>query len=214
MSDDDVDRSVSGPEDDEDVGYMLPNGRPSTINAKASNSSNSYHQDSNHRTASSTIYDRHASGPSFSSGVSNPGSSRITSANLPISNQSSQYQHSQHLTAPSSQGGIPPFASPYGASPSSATAKESFLNYFFGGADMVNGNQIGSNHGSHRASTGDHRNDVGRDRADNPLAGRRGLEGNAAAFDMKSLDKHLEAVSKFHLLLLYDRLMFAIVSGF
>jgi hypothetical protein len=34
----------------------------------------------------------------------------------------------------------------------------------------------------------------GRDRGDNPLSGRRGLEGNAAAFDMKSLDKHLEAV--------------------
>lgn len=36
---------------------------------------------------------------------------------------------------------------------------------------------------------------MGRDRDDNPLSGRRGLEGNAAAFDMKSLDKHLEAAS-------------------
>lgn len=28
-------------------------------------------------------------------------------------------------------------------------------------------------------------------RSDNPLAGRKGLEGSAAAFDMKSLEKHM-----------------------
>lgn len=34
-----------------------------------------------------------------------------------------------------------------------------------------------------------------RDHKPNPMAGRTGLEGNSAAYDMKSLDKHLEAVS-------------------
>lgn len=29
---------------------------------------------------------------------------------------------------------------------------------------------------------------------ENPLMGRKGLEGNAAAFEMKSLEKHLEPV--------------------
>lgn len=43
------------------------------------------------------------------------------------------------------------------------------------------------------------------ERDDNPLSGRRGLEGNAAAFDMKSLDKHLEAVSGRPLLLMRTR---------
>lgn len=36
--------------------------------------------------------------------------------------------------------------------------------------------------------------DLSEIRSDNPLAGRRGFEGSAAAFDMKSLDKHLDAV--------------------
>ena len=48
--------------------------------------------------------------------------------------------------------------------------------------------------------------DIGAAKGDNPLSGRRGLEGNAAAFDMKSLDKHLEAVSTLSsLLFLFTR---------
>lgn len=35
-----------------------------------------------------------------------------------------------------------------------------------------------------------------REHKPNPMAGRTGLEGNSAAYDMKSLDKHLEAVSR------------------
>lgn len=155
MSDDDADRSVSSPEDDDDRAYIVPNGRPSTSKPIP---------DPKHRSTSSTIHDR----SSFAA------PSRPTAPS------------SAHLAVAQSGGGIPPFASPYGASPSSASAKESFLNYFFGGSEMgVPGQR------SERLSLPD----IGKERGDNPLSGRRGLEGNAAAFDMKSLEKHLEAVS-------------------
>lgn len=64
---------------------------------------------------------------------------------------------------------------------------------------MANGGaeQMG---GSRRADGRLPLSDLRSERGDNPLSGRRGLEGNAAAFDMKSLDKHLEAVSPFLLL--------------
>ncbi|KAK4703359.1 dynamin 1-like protein, partial [Phenoliferia sp. Uapishka_3] len=166
------DRSESGPEDEPDMsGFVIPNGRPSTSKVP----------DVKHRSTSSTIHDRAASGPQFSS------NNKSRTQNIPA-------QASSHLGVTNGGnhhgGGIPPFASPYGANPSSASAKESFLNYFFGGSEM--------NPGNSRAGPGSALPDYGRDRAergDNPLAGRRGLEGNAAAFDMKSLDKHLEASS-------------------
>ena len=69
-------------------------------------------------------------------------------------------------------------------------AKESFLNYFFGGQNGGTTLPVVPTHQSRRS-------DVGVQRSDNPLAGRKGLEGTAAAFDMKSLEKHmLEPVSE------------------
>lgn len=153
---------------------MIPNGRPSTSKVP----------DVKHRSASNTIHDRSASGPQFA--TANNGKVARTQNMPPPSNAGAS-----HLSA-SNGGGIPPFASPYGASPSSASAKESFLNYFFGGSEM--------NPGNSRAGPGSLPDFGGRgERGDNPLSGRRGLEGNAAAFDMKSLDKHLEAVRALNL---------------
>lgn len=155
MSEDDPDRSVSGPEDEDELGAVMTNGR-----------STGKSTDPRHRSASSTIHDRSTSGPNFS---------LPTRGNISPSGA--------HLSAGTPLGSVPAFASPYGASPSSASAKESFLNYFFGGSEM---SAIGG-----RSSLPD----IGRGaRSENPLAGRKGHEGSAAAFDMKSLDKHLEAV--------------------
>lgn len=174
-SDDD---GTSGPEDDEDVGFIVPNGRAP---AKA---------DLKHRSASSSIHDRNLSSVNFAATSNSRPSSAAnntpfhhgpTPTNAFASNSSNGHSSPHHLTV----GGIPPFASPYGASPSSASAKESFLNYFFGESEM---SSPGSSMRTRSALP-----EIGH-KGDNPLSGRRGLEGNAAAFDMKSLDKHLEAV--------------------
>jgi len=78
-----------------------------------------------------------------------------------------------------------------------SSAKESFLTYFFGGNPVGSvGGLAGGSHGgggdmahAHAATRGGA--EFGQA---NPLSGRKGLEGNAAAFEMKSLDKHLEPV--------------------
>lgn len=186
-SDDDADRSTSGPDDDEENGgYIVANGRGGH-NARS---------DPKARSTSSTIHDRSRNGPDFGGIPANN-----ASQHLQQSSSSQQHSRGNHSSSPSSssnhllapQGGIPPFASPYGASPSSSTAKESFLNYFFGGSEM---NPNGDSRGGQRGLPDMRGAGQGRaERDDNPLSGRRGLEGNAAAFDMKSLDKHLEAVS-------------------
>ncbi|GAA99177.1 uncharacterized protein L969DRAFT_47175 [Mixia osmundae IAM 14324] len=67
------------------------------------------------------------------------------------------------------------------------TAKDSFLNYFFGGQAAQHNAAVSRPRSAPGYGDFDHH------RADNPLTGRRGLEGSAAAFDMKSLEKHLEA---------------------
>lgn len=170
---------------------MIPNGRPSTVPTS---------KDPKHRSASSTIHDRRSDGPSFATSSNGDPSLHHTNSS-PSAHQYQQQQTlnplSSHHLAPSN-GGRPPFASPYGSSPSSSSAKESFLNYFFGGSEgmaMASGSAhqgmgaSGSGHGGRMSS------ESGAERGDNPLSGRRGLEGNAAAFDMKSLEKHLEPVS-------------------
>lgn len=68
------------------------------------------------------------------------------------------------------------------------------LNYFFGGAGP-NGLPMAAN--SNRGPRSGSLPDLTEERSDNPLAGRRGLEGNAAAFDMKSLNRHIEPVRGF-----------------
>ncbi|CAL1714003.1 unnamed protein product [Somion occarium] len=96
-----------------------------------------------------------------------------------------------------------------GSSPHSGTAKETFLNYFFGqngpgplgaGAGVVE--RSGANAVATTVSTTTTITPVGRDLYGSDaalqsglMAGKRNLEGNNAAFDMKSLGKHIEAIS-------------------
>ncbi|KAI5475490.1 dynamin GTPase [Pseudohyphozyma bogoriensis] len=157
----DGEKETSGPDDDDETGYVVPNGRPSTSKLLP---------DPKHRSASSTIHDRQSA---LSALKPNATPRSITPTN--------------HLAPPSGGGGIPPFASPYGVSPSSASAKDSFLSYFFGGSEMPS---LQAGRANERGALPDISR---RERGDNPMSGRKGLEGNAAAFDMKSLDKHLEA---------------------
>lgn len=215
-AEDEDSHSTSGPDDDEDPssGYLVPNGRPSGAGHEKS------------RSTSSTVHDRSKNGPNFHTIPTNSQNNSSAPSSSILSNSYSQGQHqshpssassvaasraypASHLTSPSS-----PFAhNPYGSqggqggggagnvsrdSNNPHSAKESFLNYFFGGADP---------HLSGPASVGAHPgrivgqspmsgggNGQGRE---NPLHGRKGLEGNAAAFEMKSLEKHLEPVCSF-----------------
>jgi len=88
---------------------------------------------------------------------------------------------------------------------SSSSARETFLNYFFGqnGPGPIAGSSLDRSHAAGSSETGIV--PVGRDisGADSTLssglmAGKRGLDGNSAAWDMKSLGKHIEAVSPRH----------------
>lgn len=105
---------------------------------------------------------------------------------------SSRHQHSQshrHSIAHS-----PPTGST-GQSPTSA--RETFLNYFFGqnGLGPITGSSLERSHGQQHVPIG---RDTSRADASAPsglMAGKRSLDGNNAAFDMKSLGKHIEAVS-------------------
>ncbi|PWN54214.1 hypothetical protein IE53DRAFT_383239 [Violaceomyces palustris] len=81
-------------------------------------------------------------------------------------------------------------------------ARDTFLNYFFGGASGMPvggaapaGGLVGNfpSAGSQTSLMQEYGSASLRERKPNPMAGRTGLEGNSAAYDMKSLDKHLEA---------------------
>ena len=85
-----------------------------------------------------------------------------------------------------------------GPSSSPHTARETFLNYFFGqnGPGPIGGSSLERSHAGLAPTP------TGRDVsiADSPgptglMAGRRALDGNNAAYDMRSLGKHIEAVS-------------------
>ncbi|PWN28392.1 hypothetical protein BDZ90DRAFT_278762 [Jaminaea rosea] len=119
-----------------------------------------------------------------------------------------------HDSAPSqSQRGDPPSHILRGAPPphQSPAPRESFLDYFFGGASGApgsssagavpglgpatpahRGNILGDlhGHGSSHHHSSHHSRSASSSYKTNPMAGR---EGSSAAYDMKSLDKHLEA---------------------
>ncbi|GAA5898930.1 hypothetical protein JCM5296_004420 [Sporobolomyces johnsonii] len=174
-SDDDASHAGSGPDDDDEPstasGYIVPNGRPSTRQASLTHPSTGVPGlPEKHRAASSTIHDRAKNGPAFAN--------------------SAAPKYPQQNVSPSPFPGHP---NPYvqSAGDRHASAKESFLNYFFGGSDLSHINGAGgamgvAAHPGRIVGTG---GELGRE---NPLSGRKGLEGNAAAFEMKSLEKHLE----------------------
>lgn len=130
------------------------------------------------RSVSSTLHDR----------------TRITGS-VPTAKASSSKPHPvqgpRHSSAHSqaTQPGAP------GTSPHSA--RETFLNYFFGqnGPGPIAGSTVERSHGPAPVPTG---RDISNAETAGPtglMAGKRTLDGNNAAFDMKSLGKHIEAVS-------------------
>ncbi|KAI0685837.1 Dynamin central region-domain-containing protein [Cytidiella melzeri] len=128
------------------------------------------------RAVSTSVHDRARTTP--------VGPSAVVSARRPSSPKIHHHHHKQIAQPP----------------PGSSVAKETFLNYFFGqnGPGPLSGATI------ERAGNP---NDttimpVGRDVSDSDLAlrsglmaGKRNMEGSNAAFDMKSLGKHIEAAS-------------------
>ncbi|KII86038.1 hypothetical protein PLICRDRAFT_56503 [Plicaturopsis crispa FD-325 SS-3] len=116
--------------------------------------------------------------------------------------KASKHQHLQHQHHRHSTGGHTQSSQSSGSG--SGTARETFLNYFFGqngpgpiaGSNMDRQANGGGGTQQHNAII-----PVGRDvSADNSLssglmAGKRSMDGNNAAYDMKSLGRHIEAIS-------------------
>ena len=158
----------------------------------------------NGRSVPNTVYDRSrltsTSAPSVNGGSTTTGGRRSQPNHSQPARNSATSTSSHHHHHNSSRRNDGERVS--STSSSTSTAKESFLNYFFGqngpgpvaGANITN---IPSELHGHRA--------VGRDMSGpDPIANafmrtRNGLagDGSDAAFDMKSLGKHIEAVSSY-----------------
>ena len=74
-------------------------------------------------------------------------------------------------------------------------ARETFLNYFFGqnGPGPIAGSSMERSHG--HVAIGRDMSGAETSMSSGLMAGKRSLDGNNAAYDMKSLGKHIEAVS-------------------
>lgn len=151
------------------------------------------------RSVSSTLHDR--------SRMSGPGNTVVSNNKSSTSRHHNAHNpHRPHSAmAQTSVGGS-------GSSPPSA--RETFLNYFFGqnGPGPMSGSNVDRSHNPSQQHSGGNNTQsivpIGRDTtgadlsmSSGILAGKRNLDGNNAAFDMKSLGKHIEAVSCFSLLL-------------
>ncbi|TDL26594.1 hypothetical protein BD410DRAFT_741947 [Rickenella mellea] len=156
------------------------------------------------RSVSSTLHDR----------------ANASSPNVATTRQT-RTQHRQSLTHRRSSSQVPPSSThrhdsqgkQSSGQPGTSlqhTTRESFLTYFFGQ------NDVGSGPGGRKGSSTDSATGMGsgtglsasaesgivptgRDVAQSPapmglMAGKRGADGNSAAFDMKSLGKHIEAI--------------------
>ncbi|KAF9483003.1 hypothetical protein BDN70DRAFT_800459 [Pholiota conissans] len=183
-------------EDDEDTLSDDPNGPGALFPPRDS------------RSVSSSLYER-------SRGAPTTGASSTTSAlgaNAKRSSSKSRQQRASH----SGVGGM-------GTSPPGGSARETFLNYFFGqnGPGPIAGSSVERQshhhqhqHSGHQAGVngvggggGSLSSDVpsivpiGRDvsgtetgMSSGLMAGKRGIDGSSAAYDMKSLGRHIEAV--------------------
>ncbi|TCD69056.1 Dynamin- GTPase protein [Steccherinum ochraceum] len=148
------------------------------------------------RSVSSTVHDRSRSAAvSVSDGKSGSSSHRRQSSPKP---QPHHHRHSRNENTLSPQ---PLAPGQPGTSPSHSGAKETFLNYFFGqnGPGPLAGAAAMDHTVASSAAAGVR--PVGRDLYGSDAALQTGLmaskriEGSDAAFDMKSLGKHIEAVS-------------------
>ncbi|KIJ65433.1 hypothetical protein HYDPIDRAFT_27440 [Hydnomerulius pinastri MD-312] len=136
------------------------------------------------RSVSSTLHDR-----ARTAGSATP------AAGTSSKPSSKQHHHPRHSSVlPQSQSHAQSAAP--GTSPH--TARETFLNYFFGqnGPGPIAGSSVERSHaGPAPVPTG---RDVSSADTAGPtglMAGKRTLDGNNAAYDMRSLGKHIEAVS-------------------
>ncbi|KAL7414826.1 dynamin protein dnm1 [Mrakia frigida] len=142
------------------------------------------------RSVSSTVHDRGGKANASKTSPAAPGVNH---------NPSHAHRANHHSERSSSKRHEAPSASTSGQPQSGA--RDSFLNYFFGGQpgsenagpSSVLGGMDGAS-GQFRAGGNGGRTDYLPDlsKGEGRLAGRRGLEGSGAAFDMKSLSKHLD----------------------
>ncbi|KAK7440386.1 Dynamin-related GTPase protein [Stygiomarasmius scandens] len=167
------------------------------------------------RSVSNTVHDR--SRPSSTSNASS--STGTLNATIGASKRSSSRHPSQPQRPRSAIGttgtgaGLAGGAT-LGSSPPSA--RETFLNYFFGqnGPGPIAGGALdslnsaggrhhgsGHGHGHGHSGSGERIVPVGRELSgadpvltSGPMAGMRSMDGNSAAYDMKSLGKHIEAI--------------------
>ena len=178
-----VPETGSSSQDEEgEGGYpVLGNGIPPARGAAPSSSNPAVDREINKiRSASSSQHDRK---PSMSS---SSGSHQVNSALYGSQQQpqnSSRSVSNNHLHVPY-----------HSSSASMSQPKDSFLNYFFGGASVAGGSLVADSATSassrHARASLPELGGLGRD---NPLLGRKGHEGAAAAYDMKSLERHLDA---------------------
>ncbi|KAG6917098.1 hypothetical protein DXG01_003918 [Tephrocybe rancida] len=149
------------------------------------------------RSVSSTVHDRSRSSISASTTTSAMAMGMGTVTKRSSSRHRHHTQTQRNQPQPQSAFGGP---QPNGSG-SSPTARETFLNYFFGqnGPGPIAGSSVERNH----HTTGQNNIvPVGRDISGTEttlsqglMAGKRGIDGNNAAYDMRSLGKHIEAVS-------------------
>ena len=130
------------------------------------------------RSVSATLHDR----------------SRMIGSAVTNASASGKHKHPRHSSVhPMS----PQLHAPTGTGTSPHTARETFLNYFFGqnGPGPLSGSSVERSHsGLVPVPTGRDVSGVDTPGPGGLLAPKRSLDGNSAAFDMKSLGKHIEAV--------------------
>lgn len=201
--DEEGEASGSGPEDEDETsgqGYLVPNGRPSKSFSDGGHGRAASGHD-RQRSMSSTVQDRALHGPSFSAaGNAQNAQSGSTqnnrySTNLSAGGGAGSSSMTSPLRSHSPMPGYPGVGIGGQHHDRHASAKESFLNYFFGG-NPTQGDLSGSSAAAAAARMGASGGELSGLGRENPLTGRKGLEGNAAAFEMKSLEKHLEPVRR------------------
>ncbi|PPQ68384.1 hypothetical protein CVT25_007922 [Psilocybe cyanescens] len=171
------------------------------------------------RSVSSTLHDRSRTTLSAATGTAavsvNQGVVKRSSSKSRTGRAShGGHQHQQISSRPPSafdRGGGQHVGMSGGSSPpSGSTARETFLNYFFGqnGPGPIAGSSVdrimqgqGQGHHGHGNAEASLIVPIGRDVSGSEpsmssglMAGKRGIDGNSAAYDMKSLGRHIEAV--------------------
>ena len=162
------------------------------------------------RSVSSTLHDRSRSNVSSAVSTTKPpatGMGTVTkrSSSKPRMSRASHGGESIHQPRPPLPGFGRGESMSSGSSPPPGSARDTFLNYFFGqnGPGPIAGSSVGHQHSHHgHGSSEAHFVPVGRDvsgaetsMSSGLMAGKR-MDGNNAAYDMKSLGRHIEAVSR------------------